>query len=777
MPFTVTRTEDELTGVDSNSWNLVYTYERSNGDTRTVYPHWRLRLLGVVREHNSDSDVIEDCVELRVTHSVQDVMSKTDIELSSPMNYQYFGITSSRNIIVEQALLPQPTDPSDSQYVEVFRGILDDRFMSETSRKCNFTNMSRDNLAKLAHPWFNTLMTKQWRTKVYISEIIAFCVATGSLKCKYSAFDWYLPNFDTSGQYPIDIIKMFADKIYAKVQTLNDTVYISPKIPTQEELNNPILTFWDNNDIVFLSEKNVTDQYFNRVAVIGNLGNYDNINSGEGEFRKVVDYEPLALNEFFKQPEIPTINGEEVEDYEEAFDDWAEENANTMGADVLDSLDFEDVQEPLPTAVKQAPLADRYTNENPVFFERTFINTGKPINPDTIEVHGGRHTVELNGRHTYSDAKYVDGSYGINQGKIRIPYTLTENPDYQEWALSTTIDNCIVSQSLMDKIVNVTPTGSESIDAVLEATAPPLEGAIDKLSVEFADGEIPRWYYLRERKAQTLIIRVWGTSETIGGMLSGDNYQYEDISQRQLNDEDPLSPLMYPNIDTDYPPDGPGRLEAPDFDTDTFTKVTNQDGIAYFPEIPIVSVAYTRTVTKPGYDFKDSDDSSVNPSVEVLENTYKYANSSSSNPSLFKYIIQDTKYNWIVTAMTTEEPYGPPTPIPNSDWNGTLIVDKASEIISFGRAVEPLMPIEDPIITEKAVAYYIGNGFVNWAVAQKVEIVVKIPSVPLRLDGKVIRIVDSRMSIDLNLYVVSQVKTLEKGSCWDELTTIKFVLD
>jgi len=53
---------------------------------------------------------------------------------------------------------------------------------------------------------------------------------------------------------------------------------------------------------------------------------------------------------------------------------------------------------------------------------------------------------------------------------------------------------------------------------------------------------------------------------------------------------------------------------------------------------------------------------------------------------------------------------------------------------------------------------------------------VKIPSVPIRLKGKVIRIVDTRLDIDLNLYVISQKRNLTKKGMWDNLDVLRFVL-
>lgn len=735
---------------------VKYQFPSDHGNLRELLPCWRMKL---------NNTILDDCISASVTDNMNNAMTSCDLTFEGIQNYASMPLSCDKTILIEQGY--------NDQYSEVFTGIIDDRNVSETSITEDFSIFSRNKLAKIAHPWFNTLLTNYWSTPVRISTIMAYCVGLSGLRLVYSAFDWELPRYDTSGHYPIDIMSELASKIYAQIQVIGDVVYISPKIPL--DLNSPVITFRDNDDVIFLSEKNATDQYFNRVTVVSGTQRFYNNQQQNKEYTKVVDYTPMGISSYINTPEIPTLNPDDPNTYQDTFNNWADQNATTMGAAIISPDFFTSRSSELPVSVRYPP-SNKYTNEEKVYFEDTFMNTGTPVKGTTCKAYGGSHK-ESGGTHTYSEAEYVANSYGINQGKVKIPYTVTENPEYQPWVMDSVNANIRTTFAIRDYWYDATEQIADPItkDDLAWNTyhSFPIEGLIDHIYPNFPEGQSQRWFYMREKKSHTFVVLVWGTTETIDAYCSPD--RFEDVTYEQIG-SDPFSPYLYPNIPPWPTP--PGERAAPVFTSDAYTKTTGKDGIAYFPRCAITSIPYTREKTIPGFEFKDLADITFESVIkETIDNVYKYARAGteSGDPSRYKYIINATEYNWLITATTTQEPYGAPIPIP-LDWNGTLTVDKLSEIQSFGRVVQPLTSIEDPIITDRAIAYYIANGFLNWSVAQKREIVVRVPSVPFRLRGKVVRIIDTRLDLDLNLYVISQKKTLTTTGTWDELTTLRFVL-
>jgi len=733
---------------------IKYQFPVDHGKLIELYPCWRVKLDGVV---------LEDIKSVTISEDLDNPMSSCDVEFVGIMNNVNLPLSCDKIITVEQGY--------NNNYLEIYRGIIDDRNLSETSKSENFSIMSRDMLAKVAHPWYNTLLNKYYETKVKISTIIGYCAGLAGMSCIYSAFDWELPNYDMSGKYPIDVISEFANKIYAQVQVIGNIVYFSPKIP--RDLNNVVLTIRDNNDIVIYNERNSTDQYFNRIAISSGTQRFYNNRNQNDEHEKVVDYYPTGFNRYIYTPEIPTLNGsDDPATYEQNFNNWADANATTIGAGIITSDLFSSRDNELPCGIEPAP-SFKYTNDDNVYFEKSFLNTGAVINSSTLKAYGGVHK-ESNGSHSYSGAEYIVGSYGLNIGRVRIPYTITDNSEYQPWNTVPTNPNIKDSMAIRDLWYDATTTvyrsgaGEEYSETRIENITP-IKGLIDTLSVTFPEGQTGRWFYLKEKKTNTDIVCIWGTLGTIAS--SYDSSKFTDVSNERLYEPD--GPYLYPNIDIVV--DGSDK-PAPVFSSDAFRKTTDENGVAYFPSVPICSVDYTRSKSMDGYDFKNQSDMTFDPSYDVIEETYKYAHSGGSkDPSRYKKIINDTEYNWVVTAKTTDQPFGAPIPVP-TDWTGTVIVDKLSEIQSFGRVVQPLHPIEDQIITDTAIAYYIANGFLNLSVARKRRMNVKIPSVPIRLKGKVIRIVDTRLDIDLNLYVISQKRNLTKKGMWDNLDVLRFVL-
>jgi hypothetical protein len=724
---------------------VSYDFPVDSGELRDIRPDSYLTLNDVV---------IDNVEEIEVTDSVSDLITRADIKLSSLLNYSLF-VQSPTNII-------KIFMGYNGQYVEVYRGVITKRGAVENYKSSNFTVESHDKLVLLGHPFFQQyLYNKTWDYSVRASSVVSYCLSLAGLSCAYNTIDWNLYNYDTNGKYPIDVIRELLEKSYSQIQIIGDIARVYPKAPPKGA--RPVITFRDSNDIINLSEDYDEGNYFNRVRVIGSSGiGIDGSTNNSGGL-KIVDYTPASFASLIKPNNIPTINGLDPDTYKSEYNTWMNNNKNTLGSSSIgESVTFQNSKFKLPMAKRKAP-ADPYTDDPPekLFFEDTFTNTGITIDPETIKVYGGKMSKNATDNFDYTGAEYVVGSMinSSSAGKIKIPYDYIENPSYQPVYKDN--NGVIGSQDLYIQVTSTTGTGDAEV-------VTPIQDAVTKLEFDFAG--TCKWHFLRSRKASRDVIRMWADDATAAEMADiyvfppavqpTSTKSYIDVTLQTI-DGNPGGTLLYPQ-----PPD-PTLTNYP---YQSEPVATDTDGKCVFKRIPISN--YKATVTKSSYTQEDIANDKWTVNTWLSEFNLESSNSNKSTTK--KYVIQDTEYNWLVTANTLPNPFGPPYPYGLDD-KISLIVDNPTEISNVDRIVEPKQAIEDPIITDRQIAYYVGSNFLDWSVGSRTSVPIKIPSVPMVLRGKTVRVVESRIDRDNSLYVIEHKRIYTKKSWMDTLSTWEFV--